>query len=467
MKMASQGYQEKPRLLRKLNLLDTTFLVIGAVIGSGIFMTTGIIAENLPSPALILAVWLIGGFITLCGALSFAELGAMFPTAGGQYVYIREAYGLWAGFFYGWGFFWFIMCGGIAALAVAFAEFLGYFIPHLSTQAFLLRISLLGLDYSLSAGQIVAVVAISLLTLVNYFGITTGIRVQNIFTFLRIASVIAIVVFGLVLGRKSGVSNFGQIFSGFSGLNTNILMSLGLALIAVFWTHDGWYSVNCTAEEIKKPERNIPLGLLFGTLSVMLIYFLVNLVYVMALPVEKMKGVVRIGELASAQLFGQTATFFISGAITISIFGCLSATIIYGPRVYYAMAEDGSFFRSMAYIHPRYRVPSKALLGQAVWSALLCLSGTFQALYEYVVFALVIFFALTGLAVIILRIKQPERKRPYKVWGYPVLPVLFILVNTAVFINIVVAQPVKSAIGLAMLVVGFPAFLYWRKKAGF
>lgn len=467
MKMASQGYQEKPRLLRKLNLLDTTFLVIGAVIGSGIFMTTGIIAEHLPSPALILAVWLIGGFITLCGALSFAELGAMFPTAGGQYVYIREAYGLWAGFFYGWGFFWFIMCGGIAALAVAFAEFLGYFIPHLSTQAFLLRISLLGLDYSLSAGQIVAVVAISLLTLVNYFGITTGIRVQNIFTFLRIASVIAIVVFGLVLGRKSGVSNFGQIFSGFSGLNTNILMSLGLALIAVFWTHDGWYSVNCTAEEIKKPERNIPLGLLFGTLSVMLIYFLVNLVYVMALPVEKMKGVVRIGELASAQLFGQTATFFISGAITISIFGCLSATIIYGPRVYYAMAEDGSFFRSMAYIHPRYRVPSKALLGQAVWSALLCLSGTFQALYEYVVFALVIFFALTGLAVIILRIKQPERKRPYKVWGYPVLPVLFILVNTAVFINIVVAQPVKSAIGLAMLVAGFPAFLYWRKKAGF
>lgn len=465
--MASPGFDERPRLLRKLNLLDTTFLVIGAVVGSGIFMTTGIIAEYLPSPALILAVWLIGGFVTLCGALSFAELGAMFPTAGGQYIYIREAYGLWAGFFYGWGFFWFIMCGGIAALAVAFAEFLGYFIAPLSTQAYLLRISLLGFDYSLSAGQIVAVVAISLLTLVNYFGITTGITVQNIFTFLRIASVIAIVVFGLALGRKSGVSNFGQIFSGSSELNASILMSFGLALIAVFWTHDGWYSVNCTAEEIKRPERNIRLGLIFGTLSVMLIYFLVNLVYVMALPVEKMKGVVRIGELASAQLFGQTAAFFISAAITISIFGCLSATIIYGPRVYYAMAEDGSFFRSMAYIHPRYRVPSKALFGQAVWSALLCLSGTFQALYEYVVFALVIFFALTGLAVIILRVKQPERKRPYRVWGYPALPALFILVNTAVFINTVVAQPVKSAVGLAMLVVGFPAFLYWRKKASF
>jgi len=361
----------------------------------------------------------------------------------------------------------FIMCGGIAALAVAFAEFLGYFIPSLSTQAYLLRLSLLGLDYSLSAGQIVAVASIFLLTLVNYFGITTGITVQNILTFLRIASVIAIVIFGFTLGHKSGISNFGQIFSGSSMLNTNILMSFGLALIAVFWTNDGWYSVNCTAEEIKKPERNIPLGLLLGTISVMLIYFLVNLVYVMALPVEKMKGVVRVGELASTQLFGQTATFFISAAITISIFGCLSATIIYGPRVYYAMAEDGSFFRSMAYIHPRYRVPSKALFGQALWSALLCLSGTFQALYEYVVFALVIFFALTGLAVIILRIKQPERKRPYKAWGYPVLPVLFILVNVAVFINTVFAQPMKSAVGLAMLAAGFPAFIYWRKKAGF
>lgn len=451
--------------MRKLNLLDTTFLVIGAVVGSGIFMTTGVIAGYIPSPGLILIVFLAGGFITLSGALSFAELGAMFPSAGGQYVYIREAYGSWAGFFYGWGFFWFIMCGGIAALAVAFAEFLGYFIPCLSTQSFILRLNLPGFTYSLSAGQIVAMVSILLLSAVNFFGIASGIYVQNFFTLLRLASVAAIIIFGLALGKKSGISGFDQLFSGGPAFSLSIIKYFGLALISVFWTYDGWYSVNCTAEEIKNPERNIPFGLLLGTLSVTLIYFLVNLVYILAIPVDKMKGVVRIGELASTQLFGDTATFFISAAIMISIFGCLSATILYGPRVYYAMAEDGAFFRSMAYVHPRYRIPSQALFGQALWSSLLCLSGTFQDLYEYVVFALVIFFALTGLAVIILRLKQPERKRPYRAWGYPLLPLFFVLINLAVFVNTVAAQPLKSLIGFLMLAAGIPAFLYWKSRA--
>jgi APA family basic amino acid/polyamine antiporter len=463
--MASQNFKEKPKLLRKLNLLDSTFLVIGGVLGSGIFMTTGFIAEFLPSPGLILVVFLVGGCITLSGALSFAELGAMFPSAGGQYIYIREAYGSWAGFLYGWGFFWFIECGGIAALAVAFAEFVGYFLPSVSTQSFLLRLNILGLPYSLSAGQLVAVASIIILSIVNYFGITSGIIVQNFFTFLRIACVAGIVIFGLTLGKKSGIQSFGQLFQGGAGFSLSTLKLFGLALISVFWTYDGWYSVNCTAEEIKNPERNIPLGLLLGTVSVTIIYFLVNFVYILALPVDKMKGIVRIGELASSYLFGPNVTHFISATIMLAIFGCLSATILYGPRVYYAMAEDGAFFRSMAYIHPRYRVPSNALLGQAVWSALLCLSGTFQDLYEYVVFALVIFFALTGLAVITLRLKQPQRKRPYKAWGYPVLPLFFVVVNIAIFINSVIAQPLKSMIGLVMLGIGIPAFLYWKRRA--
>ncbi len=190
-----------------------------------------------------------------------------------------------------------------------------------------------------------------------------------------------------------------------------------------------------------------------------------NLVYIMALPINKMKGVTKIGELASSYLFGPTVTHFFSAAIMVSIFGCLSATIIYGPRVYYAMAKDRSFFQSMAYMHPRYRVPSKALVGQAIWSSLLCLSGTYKDLYEYVVFALVIFFALTGLAVIILRVKLPDRKRPYKSWGYPVVPIFFVIINLAVFFNTVIDQPLKSTIGLIMLGIGIPAFLYWKKKA--
>ncbi|TET71436.1 MAG: amino acid permease [Candidatus Aminicenantes bacterium] len=457
---------KKPQFLRKLNLLDSTSLVIGAVIGSGIFMTAGFIAEYLPSPGLMLIVWLVGGLITISGALSFAELGAMFPKAGGQYIYIREAYGPWAGFFFGWGFFWFIMCGGIATLGVAFAEFVGYFIPSLSTQSYILQLNVFGFSYSLSAGQLVAVASILILSGVNYFGIKTGVIVQNIFTFLRIAAIAAFVILGLTIGKKAGITNFGQIFSVETGLSFDTLMSLfGLALIAVFWTYDGWYSPTCTAEEIKKPERNLPLSLILGTLGITIIYLLMNLVYIMALPIDKMKGVTRIGELASTQLFGPTATHFFSAAIMISIFGCLSATIIYGPRVYYAMAKDRSFFKSMAYIHPRYRVPSKALVGQAIWSSLLCLSGTYKDLFEYVVFALVIFFALTGFAVIILRFKQPDRKRPYKTWGYPVIPLFFVIINLAVFFNIVINQPLKSTIGLIMLGIGIPAFLYWKKKA--
>jgi len=462
--MTQPNNQKKPTFLREMNLLDTTFLVIGSVIGSGIFMTTGFIAEYLPSPGLILLVWLVGGFITLSGALTFAELGAMYPQAGGQYIYIREAYGAWAGFFYGWGFFWFIMCGGIAALAVAFAEFVGYFIPFLSTQSYLFQINIWGLSYSLSAGQLVAVASIVILTAVNYFGIKSGVLVQNIFTFLRLASVAGIIIFGLFLGKKSGLTDFSQMFQAGSGLSFDAFKLFGLALIAVFWTYDGWYAVNCTAEEIKRPERNIPIGLILGALSVTLIYCLVNFVYIMALPVEKMKGVARIGELASTQLFGPSVTFIISAAIMISIFGCLSATIIYGPRVYFAMAEDGSFFQSMTYIHPRHHVPTKALTGQALWAVLLCLSGTYQALFEFVVFALVIFFALTGLSVIVLRYKQPDIKRPYRAWGYPVLPLLFVLINIAVFFNTVFAQPGKSMIGLFILALGIPAFLFWKRK---
>ncbi len=457
--------QDKPQLLRRLGPLDTVFLVIGSVVGSGIFMTTGFIAESLPSPGLILLVWLVGGLVTLCGALTFAELGAMFPTAGGQYIYIREAYGSCAGFLYGWLFFWFIMGGGIAALAVGFAEYLGYFFPFLSTQTYLVQWDRWGLTYSLSTGQLVAVVSIAILSAVNYFGVKSGILVQNIFTFLRLFSVAALIIFGLFLGEKAGIHRFDQLFSGQSGFDGEALRLFGVALIAVFWTYDGWYSANCTAEEIRNPQRNIPLGLLLGTLSVTVIYCLMNLLYVMALPIDQMKGVFRIGELVSNQLFGPSVTFFISAGIMLSVFGCLSATILFGPRVFFAMAEDRCFFRTMTYIHPRYRVPSVAIAGQGLWSAILCLSGTYQELYEFVVFALVIFFAATGFAVIILRHRQPDTARPYKAWGYPLLPLLFVLVNLAIFVNTVLANPLRSLIGLLILLGGLPAFAYWKKRA--
>ena len=444
-----------------MNLLDSTFLVIGAIIGSGIFMTTGFIAEYLPSPLMILIVWLLGGFFAMSGALAFAELGTMYPRAGGQYIYLREAYGPWAGFLFGWGFFWVIECGGVAALAVGFAEYFGYFVPALSTKTYLLKLHLLGFDYSLSAGQLIAAASILFLSAINYIGIKSGIVVQNIFTFLRIAAVAVFIVLGLTIGSKAGVVSFEGLMTGDMSFSIKFF---GLALIAVLWTYDGWYSINCAAGEIKNPGKNIPRSLILGTVSVTLIYFLMNIVYVSALPIERMKGVARIGELASTQLFGSTATFFISATIMISIFGCLSASILYGPRVFLAMAQDRCFFKSMRYIHPRYRVPTKAIVWQGIWSSLLCLSGTYQDLFEYVVFALVIFWAATGLAVIILRSKQPETPRPYKAWGYPVLPILFVLINLGIFLNTIWAQPHKSLIGLIILVAGIPAFLYWQSK---
>lgn len=459
--MNDQTPQNSSQLLRKMNLLDSVFLVIGSIVGSGIFMTTGFIAESLPSPLMILIVWLLGGFFAVCGALAFAELGAMYPKAGGQYIYLREAYGPWAGFLYGWGFFWVIECGGIAALAVGFAEYFGYFVPGLSTKTFLFQVQLLGMDYSLSAGQLIAVASILFLTAVNYLGVKSGVFVQNIFTFLRIAALAVLIVLGLTIGSKAGVTSVSGLLSG--GFTFDIKL-FGLALIAVLWTYDGWYGVNCAAEEIKNPKKNIPRGLIIGTLAVTLMYFFVNVVYVTALPVAKMKGVARIGELASTQLFGSTATFFISATIMISIFGCLSASILYGPRVFFAMSQDRCFFRSMRYVHPRFRVPTKAIVWQGIWSCLLCLSGTYQDLFEYVVFALVIFWAATGLAVIILRFKQPGISRPYRAWGYPLLPVLFVLINVGVFVNTILAQPVQSLIGLVILVAGIPAFLYWQSR---
>lgn len=453
----------EPRFIRRLGLLDTSFLVIGAVVGSGIFMTPGLIASGLPSPGLLLTVWLAGGLVTLCGALAFAELGAMYPMAGGQYIYLREAYGPSAAFLFGWAFFGFIMCGGLAALAVAFAEFLGSFIPALSTGHILFRAGTSAFSYSLSAGQLVAAAAILGLTFLNTFGIRSGAAVQNSLTLIRLGTVAALIGLGLIFGTKAGGANFHPLFPPGPGWPA-ALQSLGLALVAVFWTYDGWYSVNCTAEEIRNPERTIPRGLTLGVVTVTAVYVLVNLVYLAALPFERIKGVVRVGEAAVAALFGGRGAALFSALVMVSVFGCLNANILFGPRVFYAMGRDGAFFRSMGRLGGRSRVPTAALWGQAAWSSVLCLSGTYQSLYEYMVFALLLFFAATGAAVFVLRRRKPDAARPYKVWGYPVVPLVFIVTCLGVFVSIVVDAPLKSLAGAGLLLAGWPAYLVWKRR---
>lgn len=460
--MERKEIETAPGFLRRLGLVDTAFLVIGAVVGSGIFMTPGIIAGDLRSPGLLLTVWLAGGLVTLCGALSFAELGAMFPQAGGQYIYIREAYGNASAFLFGWAFFGFIMCGGLAALAVAFAEFLGSFVPVLGTEHILFRTGLFGLPYTLSAGQLVAAAAVLLLTFVNSFGIRSGATVQNALTVVRLGTVAGLVGLGLLLGAKAGSSNFAPLFPPGPGLPA-MLRPLGLAMVAVFWTYDGWYSVNCTAEEIRDPGRTIPRGLMLGVLSVTAIYVLVNLVYLLALPIADLAGVVRVGEKAAAALFGGGSAVF-SALVMASIFGCLNANILFGPRVFYAMGRDGAFFRVMGRLGRRSRVPNAALWGQAAWSCVLCLSGTYESLYEYMVFALLVFFAATGAAVLVLRRRAAALPRPYRTWGYPVVPLVFVVMCLAVFVNRVVSEPVISLAGLGLLLAGVPVYLVWSRR---
>jgi APA family basic amino acid/polyamine antiporter len=450
------------KLIKGLNLFDTTLLVIGAVLGSGIFLTTGDIALSLPSQGWILLVWVIGGLITLTGALTFGELGASLPRAGGQYVYLKEAYGSLAGFLYGWAFFLIIQCGGVAALAVGFAEYLGYFIPSLSPQNYFLRFSFLSFNYQLSIGQIIAVTAIMSLTIINYFGLKSGSLVQNIFTTLKIGAVVLIVILGFSMG-KGGNLNFQNFFS-LEGFELNWLKAFGVALIAVLWTYDGWYSVNCTASEIKNVKRNLPLGLILGTFSLISIYLLVNLVYLHALPINKIAGIRRIAETAASSLFGPKGAILISATIMISIFGCLSATILYGPRVFYAMAKDKLFFNKLASVHPKYHSPAIAIIAQGVWSSILCLSGTYRELYEYVVFALILFFFFTGISVFILRWKRPELERPYRTWGYPIIPIIFIIINGWLFINTLQQQPLQSALGLIIIFTGLPAYFFWKRK---
>lgn len=451
-------------LIRQLGLFDSSMVMVGIVIGSGIFLTTGIMAKSIPSGGLILLAWLVGGLLTLAGALTYAELGAAMPEAGGQYVYLREAYGPMAGFLFGWILFLVYMTGGIAALALAFAEYIGYFFPYLGTNHIIvtLDIPLLkgSLHYSLSAGQMIGVSVIILLSIVNFIGVGLGKSIQNVFTVIKIGTIAAIIILGFAIGKgtppelamdPAGMS-FGSIIIGF-----------GVALVAVAWAFDGWNNVNFVAGEIKNPRRNLPLALILGTLGITFLYVLINYIYLYALPMQETIGVVRIAEKATGALFGSSTGTLISALVIVSVFGSLNGSILVGPRVYYAMAKDGLFFQKVAHVHPRFRTPGFSILIQAVWASLLTLLGTFEQILTFAMFIAIAFWIAATAAVFTLRKKRPDLPRPYKTWGYPVVPAIFIIASTGILLNTLIEKPVEALAGILLTALGIPAYFYWKQ----
>jgi APA family basic amino acid/polyamine antiporter len=445
-------------LVRGLTAWDGALITVGSVLGTGIFITTGDIARALPHAGLILLLWVLGGALTLAGALSYAELGAMFPRAGGQYHFLKEAYGPLWGFLFGWASFLVIMSGGIATLAVGFGEYLGVFLPFFSTRHLLFSLPLGPITWAVSGGQLAGALAIALLSAVNYLGLREGAGLQNAVTVVKISSLLGLAGLGLLAQAPARPELLAPLPAA------GIASLLGVGMIAVLWTYDGWYNLTFSAGEMRDPQRSLPRGLILGTLLVTLLYVLVNLVYLRALPVAEMGGTGRIGEAAAAALFGPAGARVISAAVLVSTFGCISSTILCCSRIYLPMAEDGVFFGSVARVHPRYRTPTASIVAQGAWAVLLALSGTYEQLYTYVVFAAVIFHAMTGAAVFVLRRSRPQAERPYRTWGYPLVPAAFILSSLLLVVNTLVERPRESLLGLGLVALGLPAYARFRAQ---
>jgi APA family basic amino acid/polyamine antiporter len=453
---------EERSLVRGLGAWDGTLITIGSVLGSGIFITTGDIARAVPHAGLILLVWLVGGLLTLAGALTYAELGGMFPKAGGQYHFLKEAYGPFWGFLFGWAAFFVIMTGGIAALAVGFGEYLGAYLPYFSTRHVLFSIPFgAATSWTVTGGQLAGALAIAFLTAINYIGLREGAGLQNLVTVAKVGSILGLAFFGvLATARADAVT---QITAPLP--EGSVMAAFGVGMIAALWSYDGWYAVSNMGGEMRNPSRDLPVGIIAGTIAITILYALVNLVYMRALSVDEMGATGRIGEAAAQSLFGPIGARLITAAVLVSIFGCISATILFAARIYLPMAQDGSFFPVLARIHPRYLTPAACLVAQGIWATILTFSGTYEQLYTYVVFALVFFHSATGIAVFVLRRTRPDAPRPYRTWGYPWVPALFILSSVVLFANTLIEKPVESLIGLFLLALGVPAYVFWQRRA--
>ena len=496
----------KSNLVAGLGLFSATAIVVGSMIGSGIFIVPAEISRDTGSPALLIAAWLVTAVMTLIGALSYGELAAMMPGAGGQYIYLREALGRIWGFLFGWTLFLVIQTGTIAAVAVAFGKFLGVFFPSVSSTNWIWHIAhvpawrlgpmVLGnMDIGLNTANLAGIVIILLLTVINLFGIRLGALVQNVFTTAKTAALIGLVGIGLILGSNLAAirANFHANFWSGAGWHTlhPVQVSVGgpitmvgiLTILAVVQTGslfsaDAWNNVTYTAGEVRNPKRNLPLSLALGTILVLGLYILSNFVYLLALPLHGdpqgasifARGIQyasedRVATAVLQQIFSRTGAFLMAGAILVSTFGCANGLTLAGARVYYAMSRDGLFFKAAGKLHPRWHTPVAALIVQAVWTCFLCLSGSYSQLLDFIICTELIFYILTIVSLFVLRVKRPDAERSYRAIGYPVLPAIYILMAAWICIVLLRYKPQYTWPGLVIVLLGIPVFAVWSRKA--
>src|SRR6202142_1737060 len=454
---------EQPSLVRSLSLLDSVLLLVSGIIGSSIFLTAKDIAGPLPNTKLFFLVWILGGAISLCACVAFAELGSMFPDSGGQYIYLREAYGDLPAFLYGWMLFAVANGGSIAALSVASAAYMGNIIPAISQD----RVIFSAIGIVFTRAHLVGLILIAILTYVNVVGLRWGALLQNVSTWTKFTAMALFVGLGFAIG-KGHWSNFSAQSPGGLGVGLSpaqLISALGVGLIAVFWAYDGWVYITWVAGEVKDPRRNVPLAMVLGVLVVGVIYLAMNLTYVYALPLSEIAKHETIVHDAAAVLFSPGAATWLSVMIAISCFSAAAACTLSGSRVYLAMAQDGVFFRRMAAIHPKWRTPAFSLIGQGIWAALLTMSGRYDQLYTYVIFGMVLSYTLTVIGLFVLRWKKPDIPRPYRCAGYPWLPGIYVLVGVAWTLNTIIQRPAEAFWGALIVLIGVPGYLYWKRTS--
>ncbi len=452
------------QLVAGLGLFDATAIIVGSMIGSGIFIVSAEMARDVGTSAMLLLAWIITAVMTIVGALSYGELAAAMPRAGGQYVFLREAYGPLFGFLYGWTLFLVIQTGTIAAVVVAFAKFLGLFVPWVSASRILVP---LPAGHSLSTQQLVAISAIAVLTWVNCRGLREGAFVQNVFTAAKFGGLLLLVLVGFLLPANSTATRENFASTHPATFNLTLLSLMGAALVGSLFSSDAWNNVTFTGSEVVNPRRNLPLSLFLGTASVSVLYIAANFVYLRVLPLSAIASAPedRVGTLAAQGLMGPLGMTFVNLCILVSTFGCTNGLILAGARVYYAMARDGLFFRRVAEVSPRTHTPVFSLLIQAVWAALLTLSGTYSDLLNYVIFANLLFYVLTVSALFVLRKKQPGLERPYRAFGYPVLPALYVVAAALIMLDLLWVRPAFTWPGLIIVLTGVPVYFLWHRRA--